>query len=101
MEAIREIADKELGADEAAIFNAHVLVLNDPELIAPIEDKIKTEKVNAEHALKETTDMFITMFEQMANEYMQEREADISDVTKRVLSHLLAVTIMNPSTISA
>ena len=100
LEAIREIADKELGADEAAIFNAHVLVLNDPELITPIEDKIKTEQVNAEHALKETTDMFITMFEQMDNEYMQERAADIRDVTKRVLSHLLGVKIVNPSTIS-
>ncbi|MCZ2258454.1 phosphoenolpyruvate--protein phosphotransferase [Sporosarcina sp. G11-34] len=100
LEAIRKIADKELGADEAAIFNAHVLVLNDPELIAPIEDKIKTEKVNAEHALKETTDMFITMFEQMDNEYMQERAADIRDVTKRVLSHLLGVKIVTPSTIS-
>ena len=100
LEAIREIANKELGADEAAIFNAHVLVLNDPELISPIEDKIKTEQVNAEHALKETTDMFITMFEQMDNEYMQERAADIRDVTKRVLSHLLGVKIVNPSTIS-
>lgn len=100
LETIREIANKELGADEAAIFNAHVLVLNDPELIAPIEDKIKIEQVNAEHALKETTDMFITMFEQMDNEYMQERAADIRDVTKRVLSHLLGVKILNPSEIS-
>src|SRR4051794_19445629 len=71
LESIRDIAEKELGVDEAAIFNAHVLVLTDPELIGPIEDKIKTELVNAEHALKETTDMFITMFEQMDNEYMQ------------------------------
>ena len=94
------IAEKELGADEAAIFNAHILVLTDPELIAPIEDKIKTEQVNAEYALKETTDMFITMFEQMDNEYMQERAADIRDVTKRILSHLLGVKIVNPSTIS-
>ncbi len=100
LEAIREIANKELGADEAAIFNAHVLVLNDPELINPIEDKIKTEQVNAEHALKETTDMFITMFEQMDNEYMQERAADIRDVTKRVLSHLLGVKMVNPSEIA-
>ena len=65
-----------------------------------IEDKIKTEQVNAEHALKETTDMFITMFEQMDNEYMRERAADIRDVTKRVLSHLLGVKIVNPSMIT-
>ena len=48
MKSIRDNAQKELGADKAAIFDAHLLVLSDPELIAPIEDKIKTEKVNAE-----------------------------------------------------
>ncbi len=100
LELIRENAGKNLGADKAAIFEAHLLVLSDPELIAPIEDKINTEKVNAETALKETADMFISMFEQMDNEYMKERAADIRDVTKRVLSHLLGVQIPSPSMIS-
>jgi len=100
LEAIREKANQELGADKAAIFEAHLLVLSDPELIAPIEDKIKTDLVNAEFALKETTDMFITMFESMENEYMKERAADIRDVTKRVMSHLLGVHLANPSMIS-
>ncbi|NYF24817.1 phosphoenolpyruvate-protein phosphotransferase [Sporosarcina sp. JAI121] len=100
LESIRDIAEKELGADEAAIFNAHVLVLIDPELISSIEDKIKTDHVNAEYALKETTDMFITMFEQMDNEYMRERASDIRDVTKRLLSHLLNVEIVNPGMIA-
>lgn len=97
---IQKIAERELGAEEAAIFDAHILVLNDPELINPIKDNINAEKVNAEHALKETTDMFIAMFEGMDNEYMQERAADIRDVTKRILSHLLGVKVVNPSTIS-
>ncbi|AOV08555.1 phosphoenolpyruvate--protein phosphotransferase [Sporosarcina ureilytica] len=100
LEAIQIVAEKELGAEEAAIFTAHILVLNDPELINPIKDKINSEKVNAEQALKETTDMFISMFEAMDNEYMQERAADIRDVTKRIMSHLLGVKIVNPSTIS-
>ncbi|MCM3705801.1 MULTISPECIES: phosphoenolpyruvate--protein phosphotransferase [Cytobacillus] len=100
LEVIRDNAHKELGADKAAIFDAHLLVLSDPELISPIEDKIKTENVNAESALKDTADMFITMFEQMDNEYMKERAADIRDVTKRVLSHLLGVQVVNPSMIA-
>lgn len=100
LEAIQAIAEKELGEEEAAIFAAHVLVLNDPELLTPIEDKIKSDQVNAEYALAETTDMFISMFEAMDNEYMQERAADIRDVTKRVMSHLLGVKIVSPSTIS-
>lgn len=100
LEKIRDRAKTELGDDKAAIFEAHLLVLSDPELITQIENKIKTENVNAEYALKETTDMFIAMFEQMDNEYMKERAADIRDVTKRVLSHLLDVQIANPSMIN-
>jgi phosphoenolpyruvate-protein phosphotransferase (PTS system enzyme I) len=100
LEAIRERAKVDLGADKAAIFDAHLLVLSDPELNTPIEDKISNENVNAELALKETADMFITMFEQMDNEYMKERAADIRDVTKRILSHLLGVEIVNPSMIA-
>jgi phosphoenolpyruvate-protein phosphotransferase (PTS system enzyme I) len=100
LEEIRDRAKTELGADKAAIFEAHLLVLSDPELVSPIEDQIKTEKVNAEFALNNTADMFITLFEQMDNEYMKERAADIRDVTKRVLSHLLGVQIVNLSMIS-
>ncbi len=100
LQHIREKAAKDLGEDKAAIFDAHLLVISDPELLGPIEDKIKSENVNAEIALKETADMFIMMFEQMDNEYMRERAADIRDVTKRLLAHLLGVQIPNPSMIA-
>ncbi|MBF8417733.1 MULTISPECIES: phosphoenolpyruvate--protein phosphotransferase [Heyndrickxia] len=100
LQAIREHAMKALGADKAAIFDAHLLVLEDPELLMPVQDKIRDDQVNAEYALKEVADMFVTMFEQMDNEYMRERAADIRDVTKRILAHLLKVEIPNPSMIS-
>jgi phosphotransferase system enzyme I (PtsI) len=100
LEAIRDHAKKNLGADKAAIFEAHLLVLSDPELITPVEDKIKTEKRNAEFALNETAEMFISIFESMENEYMRERAADIRDVTKRVLAHLLNAQLPNPSMIA-
>ena len=96
---IRNNAEKSLGADKAAIFDAHLLVLDDPELIQPIEDKIENEKVNAPEALNEVTTQFITIFESMDNEYMRERAADIRDVSKRVLAHLLGVDLPNPSMI--
>ncbi|MBC2160534.1 phosphoenolpyruvate--protein phosphotransferase [Listeria booriae] len=99
LEKIRDIAKESLGEDKAQIFDAHLLVLNDPELISPISENITNNKVNAESALQETTDMFIGMFESMDNEYMRERAADIRDVRKRVLSHLLNVTIPNPALI--
>jgi phosphoenolpyruvate-protein phosphotransferase (PTS system enzyme I) len=100
LEIIKQHALQQLGEDKAAIFSAHLLVLNDPELLNPVKEKIKTEQVNAEYALNETATMFISMFEAMDNEYMKERAADIRDVTKRVLAHLLGVTISNPSLIS-
>ncbi|MEK6453042.1 phosphoenolpyruvate--protein phosphotransferase [Caldifermentibacillus hisashii] len=100
LEAIRDHAREALGPDKAEIFEAHLLILNDPEIVTPIEEKIKNEKMNAEAALQETTDMFIDIFENMDNEYMRERAADIRDVRKRVLAGLLNVTIPNPSMIS-
>lgn len=99
LQVIRDKAEIDLGADKAAIFDAHLLVVSDPELLGPIEDKIKSEAINAEFALKDTADMFVAMFEQMDNEYMRERASDIRDVTKRILSHLLGVQIPNPSMI--
>lgn len=94
---IRNNAEVQLGADKAAIFDAHLLVLDDPELIQPIESKIKDEQASAPHALTEVTQNFITIFESMDNEYMKERAADIRDVSKRVLAHLLGVELPNPS----
>ncbi|OAO77501.1 Phosphoenolpyruvate-protein phosphotransferase of PTS system [Anoxybacillus flavithermus] len=100
LEVIQAHALKELGEDKAAIFSAHLLVLSDPELVQAVEQKIEQERVNAEFALHDVTSMFIAMFEAMDNEYMKERAADIRDVTKRVLAHLLGVTISNPSMIT-
>ncbi|MGS4121451.1 phosphoenolpyruvate--protein phosphotransferase [Staphylococcus pseudintermedius] len=96
---IRNHAKEQLGADKAAIFDAHLLVLDDPELIQPIEEKIKNESASAPQALTEVTQNFITIFESMDNEYMKERATDIRDVAKRVLAHILGVELPNPSII--
>ncbi|MEB5757557.1 phosphoenolpyruvate--protein phosphotransferase [Mammaliicoccus sciuri] len=97
---IRNNAEKQLGADKAAIFNAHLLVLEDPELLNPIEENIRNNKVNAPTALNEVSTNFITIFENMDNEYMKERAADIRDVSKRILAHILGVELPNPSMIN-
>lgn len=96
---IRNNAEVQLGADKAAIFDAHLLVLDDPELIQPIQDKIKNENANAATALTDVTTQFVAIFESMDNEYMKERAADIRDVSKRVLSHILGIELPNPSMI--
>lgn len=100
VEIIKRKAEKNLGADEAQVFEAHLMVLSDPEMSGAFKQKIADDKVNAEEAVKEVTDMYISMFEAMTdNAYMQERAADIRDVTKRILSHLLQVTLPNPALI--
>ena len=92
---VKEKALLELGEHEAEIFEAHLLVLEDPELIDSAKAKIKDEQVNADYALKEIRDMFVGMFESMDNEYMRERAADIKDVTNRIIRHLLGVKIVD------
>lgn len=97
---IRAIAAESLGEEEAQVFDAHVMVLSDPDLIDQTHAVIDNEKVNADFAFKQVTDNFIAMFEGMEdNAYMQERAADIRDVRKRVLARLLNVTLPSPATI--
>ncbi|NQF13522.1 phosphoenolpyruvate--protein phosphotransferase [Brevibacillus sp. HB1.3] len=91
LEGIVLRVEQEMGTDHADIFKAHLLVLEDPELVDTVKDKITSEKTNAESALNDVAQAFIGLFEQMDNEYMRERAADIRDVTKRVLSYLLGV----------
>lgn len=100
LKEIKEHTQQKLGADKADIFAAHLLVLEDPELLNSVEQKIINEGLNAEFATQEIADMFVSMFESMENEYMKERATDIRDVTKRVIAHLLGVHVPNPSMIN-
>ena len=97
--AIKEAASKNLSEEEAAVFDAHALVLEDPELKTQVEDKIRNEKCNATAALDEVAAIFISMFEMMDDDYFRERAADIKDVSRRLLANLLGKSLPNPSLI--
>lgn len=99
LEAIRTHTKHSIDEEHAAVFSAHILMLEDPEFIGSIKNDITNNYRNAEAALTETATMFIEMFEQMDNAYMQERAADIKDVMDRVLAHLLGVELPNPALI--
>ncbi|WP_069651047.1 phosphoenolpyruvate--protein phosphotransferase [Caloranaerobacter ferrireducens] len=86
-----------IGQEEAKIFEAHIMILDDPEYFGQVEEKIKTEKINAEHALKQVTDKFLEIFQNMDNEYMKERAADIKDVSNRVIRELLGIETIDLS----
>ena len=100
LEKVRDKAKESLGAEEAQVFDAHLLFLSDPEFTGAIEQEIKDQKVNAEAALDETAQKFITIFEGMTdNAYMQERAADVRDVSKRLMAHLLGKKLPDPAAI--
>ena len=101
IQGIREHVAKAVGEDEAQVFDAHLMVLSDPELFDGIKNDITENMINAEAALSTVAKMYINMFELMEdNPYMQERAADIKDVTERVMGHLLGVKIPSPATIN-
>jgi len=83
-----------LGEEEAAIFSAHLLVLQDPAFEMEVHRKIDTN-MNVEAALTEASAIFVQMFESMDDTYMRERAADIRDVSRRILAKLLQVELPN------
>ncbi len=97
---IREKAKQEIGRDQAAIFDAHLLILEDSAFLAPIVKKIQTESLNAEFALQETVSVFANMLENSDNVWMRERVVDIIDVKNRLLAHLLGIYVPNLSLIA-
>ena len=80
-----------IGEEEAEIFSAHKMMLEDPEFISGIKEKISTEKINVEWAVKETANMFISLFENIEDEYLRARAADLQDVSNRLLRVLLNI----------
>jgi phosphotransferase system enzyme I (PtsI) len=86
--AIKEKAEKEIGADKAAVFESHIMLLDDPEFTGAMETGVETNSINAEKAVSDVIDMYSAIFESMEDEYMKERGADVKDVGKRVIANL-------------
>lgn len=93
---IKENAKDRLGDDELAVFDAHIAILSDPEMKKQIQQEIEGQKITAEQATTDVMDMFSdTLAAMKDNQYMQERAADVKDVEKRALSHLLGKQLPN------
>jgi phosphotransferase system enzyme I (PtsI) len=82
-----------IGEKEAEIFDAHNMILDDPEFLGQIREKVASENINVEWAIKEVLDNFVMIFENMDNEYMRERAADLKDVSNRVIRIILGVEL--------
>src|SRR5699024_4321966 len=82
---------EEIGEDEAEIFTAHKMILDDPEFIGEVRKKVSAEKINVEWAVNQVAEQFITIFDNMEDEYLKARAADLKDVSSRLLRILLGI----------
>lgn len=87
---IRESLAAKAGEKEAAIFDAHLMILEDPMLTEAITDKI-TQGSNAEAAVCDACEAYACMFDAMEDEYMRGRAADVRDIGRRWVNNLLGV----------
>jgi phosphoenolpyruvate-protein phosphotransferase (PTS system enzyme I) len=85
LEAIQVEAEERAGAQEAAIFGAHVMMLEDPELLDRVKQAIQEEKINADYAWQQGVNEFVTTLQAIEDEYLAGRAADLKDVGQRVL----------------
>ncbi|MBZ9608939.1 phosphoenolpyruvate--protein phosphotransferase [Clostridium estertheticum] len=99
LEKIVKNVKEKLGSEKSEIFEAHLCMLEDPEFIGSIQKKISSDKFNAEYSLQTVAAQTAAIFENMDNEYMTERAADIRDVCKRVLNVLMGIKVASISEI--
>ena len=97
LEKVRDKTLTELGQEEADIFEAHLMILEDPELIVNTISQIEKDNVNVEFAFDQIINQYIEIFESMDNDYMKERAADIKDVSARVLRNIMRMKITDLS----
>lgn len=88
LEKIKEKAAAEMGEEKAAVFEAHITLLDDPEFTGAMAMEIEANSINAMKAVDNVTNMFVSIFESMEDAYMRERAADIKDVSKRIIANL-------------
>ena len=86
---IRNKVSKSLGEDEALIFDAHLMVLEDNALITETVQHIERNKQNVEYGFNLVVERYINFFKTIEDEYLRERISDIKDVSRRVLNNLI------------
>ena len=91
LENIKKKTQQELGADKAAIFDAHLMILADDVFLDAIRDKISSQLVSAEYAVSQVVEQYVQMFAEMEDEYLKERAADIKDIGQRIINNILGL----------
>lgn len=90
--ALKQTSLSRFGEETAKIFDAHVMIADDPEIKMAVEAMIIQERCNLPYAIKTVVGRFIKLFEGLDHPYLKERAIDIKDVSERILSHALGIT---------
>lgn len=85
---LKEHVRERIGDEQAFIFDAHLMMLDDQMLIGNLEKIIKEEKVRSEWAISRVNTHFQTLFDSLSDEYFQQRKTDLSDVLARIYRNL-------------
>lgn len=91
LEGIIAKTEEKLGKDKADIFHAHLMILDDALFLNEVREKIQSDLITAEHALKQVVEKYAAMFANMDDEYLKERAADIKDIADRLTKNLLGI----------
>ena len=89
MMLLKEKINLDMGLNKAQIFDAHLLVLEDPTLIEQVVQEIRNNKNSAEYIFSKVMRKYAQTFSKMPDEYLKERVTDINDITRRVLNFLM------------
>jgi len=85
---VKDGIQEKMGRENAFIFEAHLLILEDPSLVGGLEAIIRDDKARAEWALSKTNSRYEQLFESLADDYFRQRKSDVSDVLTRVYRNL-------------
>jgi phosphotransferase system enzyme I (PtsI) len=85
---VKESVREKAGADSSLIFEAHLLILEDPSLVGGLETIIREEKARSEWALSKTNARYEQIFESLTDDYFRQRKSDVADVLKRIYRNL-------------
>ena len=92
IERIKDDVAQNLGEKEAAIFDAHLMVLEDKAVIDDVVSEVRKSGDNVEQCLHRVTQRYVEYFSQLEDEYLRERSSDLKDISRRLLGNLLGAT---------
>lgn len=99
LEAIKEMAGRTFGEEKEAIFEGHIMLLEDEELEGDIKSFIKENKASADKAIYEVIEQYAKMMAELDDPYLRERATDFRDIGTRLVKNVLGIAVVNLSTI--